>query len=120
VTLAAVLVFHLLAAAVAKLILYHKGRAGALFVRIVSLYIVMGIVSLVYVLAWLPFLAQLPLSLPGVPLPTPLEWARQIGSTVFHVMSQQPLLQALLGEQLRMRSSWQVQIESRYGDSERR
>jgi Na+/H+-dicarboxylate symporter len=97
VTLAAVLVFHLLAAAVAKLILYHKGRAGALFVRIVLLYIVMGTVSLVYALAWIPFLAHLPLSLPGVPLPTPLEWARQIGSTVSHVMSQQPLLQALLG-----------------------
>jgi Na+/H+-dicarboxylate symporter len=97
VTFAAVLVFHLLAAAVAKLILYHKGRAGALFVRIVLLYILMGTVSLVYALAWIPFLAHLPLSLPGVPLPTPLEWTRQIGSTISHVMSQQPLLQALLG-----------------------
>ena len=97
VTLAALLVFHLLAAAVAKLILYHEGRAGALFVRIVSLYVVMGVVSLIYAVAWLPFLARLPLTLPGVPLPTPLEWAHQIGSTVSHLLSQQPLLQALVG-----------------------
>jgi Na+/H+-dicarboxylate symporter len=97
VTLAALLVFHLLAAAMAKLILYHKGRAGALFVRIVSLYVVMGVVSLIYAVAWLPFLARLPFTLPGVALPTPLEWAHQIGSTVSHVLSQQPLLQALVG-----------------------
>jgi Na+/H+-dicarboxylate symporter len=100
VTLAAVLVFHLLTAATAKLILHHKHRAGALFLRIVTIYVLMGIVSLIYGAVWLAFLSDIPLSLNGVPLPTPLSWARQIVSTFSHVLSQQPLLQALAGGML--------------------
>ncbi len=96
VTLAAVLVFHLLTAATAKLILNHRERAGALFLRIVTIYVVMGIVSLIYVTAWLALLSDIPLSLPGVALPTPLAWARQIVGTFSHVLSQQPLLQVLV------------------------
>ena len=97
VTLAALLVFHLLAAAMAKLILHQKGRAAALFLRIVTIYVVMGIVSLIYAAVWLAVLSDIPLSLPGVPLPTPLAWVRQIVSTFSNVLSQQPLLQALAG-----------------------
>jgi Na+/H+-dicarboxylate symporter len=41
VTLAALLVFQLLAAATAKLILYHKKHAGRLFARILVLYAIM-------------------------------------------------------------------------------
>src|ERR1700678_3665663 len=46
VTLAALLIFHLITAAMAKLVLHHKDRAGALFFRIVTIYVLMGIVSL--------------------------------------------------------------------------
>jgi Na+/H+-dicarboxylate symporter len=97
VTLAAVLVFHLLTAATAKLILHHKDRAGAFFLRIVLIYVLMGIVSLIYVTAWLPLLSDIPFSLPGVALPSPLGWARQIISTFSHILTQQPLLQVLVG-----------------------
>jgi Na+/H+-dicarboxylate symporter len=97
VTLAALLVFQLLTSAMAKLILYHKDRAGILFLRIFALYVVMSFVSLIYATVWLGFLSDLPLSLPAVSLPAPLEWARQIGSTFYHVISQQPLLQVLGG-----------------------
>jgi Na+/H+-dicarboxylate symporter len=97
VTLAALLVFHLLTAAMAKLILYHKDRAATLFLRIVAMYVVMGIVSLIYAVGWLAFLSDIPFSLAGIDLPTPLGWARQVIDTFSHVLSQQPLLQALAG-----------------------
>jgi Na+/H+-dicarboxylate symporter len=97
VTLAALLVFQLLTAATAKLILYHKEHAGRLFARILVLYAVMGVVSLIYAAGWLAVVSGLPLSLPGIPLPTPLEWFRQIGTTLITIFSQQPLLQALGG-----------------------
>jgi len=88
-------VFHLLTAATAKLILQHKDRAGRLFLRIVGLYVAMGVISLIYATAWLGVLSNMPLSRPGVPLPTLLGWFRQIVSTLSHVLSQQPMLQAL-------------------------
>jgi Na+/H+-dicarboxylate symporter len=100
VTLAAFLVFNLLAAAMAKLILYHKDRAGRLFLCILALYVVMGLVSLVYATGWLAFVSGLPLTLPGAPLPGPLDWLRQIGGTLLNLLSQQPLLQALGGGML--------------------
>ncbi len=95
VTLAAVLVFHLLTAAMAKLILNHKERAGKLFLRIVMLYVAMGIVSLIYATLWLGVLSDIPTTQAGVSLPTPLGWVKQIAGTLSHVLSQQPLLQAL-------------------------
>jgi Na+/H+-dicarboxylate symporter len=97
VSLAGLLVFHLLTAAMAKLILSHRERAGKLFARIVMLYVVMGIVSLIYATVWIGVLSDLPMTQAGVPLPTPMGWARQIGGTLSHVLSQQPLLQALSG-----------------------
>jgi len=100
VTLAAFLVFNLLAAAMAKLILYHKDRAGRLFLWILALYVAMGLVSLIYATGWLAVVSGLPLTLPGAPLPSPLEWLRQIGGTLLNLLSQQPLLQALGGGML--------------------
>jgi Na+/H+-dicarboxylate symporter len=97
VTLAALLVFHLLTAATAKLILNHREQARALFFRIVMMYVLMGFLSLIYVTVWLAFLSHIPFVLPGVPLPTPLGWASQIMSTFSHILSQQPLLQVLVG-----------------------
>jgi Na+/H+-dicarboxylate symporter len=76
VTLAALLVFHLLTAAMAKLILNHKDRAGRLFLRIVMLYVAMGIVSLIYATVWIGVLANIPSAQAGVTLPTPLGWAK--------------------------------------------
>jgi Na+/H+-dicarboxylate symporter len=95
VTLAALLVFHLLTAAMAKLILFHKDRAGKLFLRIIGLYAAMGFVSLVYATVWLGALSGTPWSRPGVPLPSLLGSIRQVVSTLSHVLSQQPMLQAL-------------------------
>ena len=97
VTLAAFVIFQLLAAAVAKLILIHKDRAGRTFGVIFTMYVVMGAVSLVWAACWIAFLSGLPFSLPGVEPPGPAAWATQIGHTFANVLSQQPLLQALLG-----------------------
>src|ERR1035437_5023164 len=47
VTFAALFIFILLAAAVAKLILFHKDRAGKMFSLILTIYIAMGAISLV-------------------------------------------------------------------------
>ena len=95
VTLASLLIFHLLTAATAKLLLKHKQRAGKLFVWIVTLYVAMGIVSLIYATAWLAILSHLPLAASASDASA--GWTRQIALTLTHVLSQQPLLQALVG-----------------------
>lgn len=97
VTFAALLIFHLLTAAMAKLILHHKDRAATLFIRIVAMYVVMGVISLLYAVGWIACLSDVPYSLAGIDLPTPLSWARQVVTTFSHVLSQQPLLQVLAG-----------------------
>ncbi len=97
VTFAALLIFNLLAGAMAKLILYHKDKAGRMFGLIVGLYIFMGFISLCYASTWLMVLTNVPWSLPGVEVPTAAAWMAQIGHTFANVLTQQPLLQALLG-----------------------
>lgn len=97
VTFAALLIFHLLAAAVAKLMLFHKGRAGRMFGLILASYVLMGGVSLLFATGWIHVLSDLPLSLPGVEIPGPSAWLVQIGRTFAGMLSQQPLLQALCG-----------------------
>lgn len=97
VTFAALLIFHLLAAAVAKLMLFHKGRAGRMFGLILASYVLMGGVSLLFATGWIHVLSDLPLSLPGVEIPGPSAWLVQIGRTFADMLSQQPLLQALCG-----------------------
>lgn len=97
VTFAAFFIFNLLAAAMAKLVMFHREKAGKLFGLILGIYVLMGVVSLVYVAIWMPFLTRIPITLPGVPIPSPLEWVIQVGHTFANVLTQQPLLQALVG-----------------------
>ncbi len=97
VTLAAFLIFNLLAAAIAKLMLCHKEKAHKMFGLILAMYVFMGFISLVYAAGCLAVLSDLHWTLPGVKVPGPIAWAAQIGHTFAHVLSQQPLLQALAG-----------------------
>ncbi|AFM24602.1 cation:dicarboxylate symporter family transporter [Desulfomonile tiedjei] len=97
VTFAAFLIFNLLAAAMAKMMLWHKEKAGKLFGLILGMYVFMGCISLVYCTGWITVLSDVPFTLPGVEVPGPAAWAKQIGHTFANVLSQQPLLQALLG-----------------------
>lgn len=97
VTLAAFLIFNLLAAAMAKLMLFHKEKAGRLFGLILGVYVVMGTVSLIYAAVFLKVFTDIPMSLPGVSVPGAGAWFAQIGHTFAGVLSQQPLLQALVG-----------------------
>src|SRR5208337_3385165 len=100
VTFAAFFIFFLLAAAMAKLILFHKERAGKMFGLILTMYVVMGGISLVYASAWISVLSDIPFSLPGQKVPGVGAWVAQVGHTFAHVLSQQPLLQALVGAML--------------------
>ena len=97
VTLASLLIFHLLTAATAKLLLNHKQRAGRLFVWTITLYVSLGIASLIYATAWLAILSGLPFTGHGTGLPVSGRWTRQIVLTFTNVLTQQPLLQALVG-----------------------
>jgi len=97
VTFAAFLIFNLLAAAMAKLILFHGEKAGKMFSLILSMYVLMGAISLVWATGWIAVLSDLPFSLPGVKVPGPTAWVIQIGRTFAGVLTQQPLLQALAG-----------------------
>ncbi len=97
VTFAAFLIFNLLAAAMAKMMLWHKEKAGKLFGLILGMYVLMGFISLVYCTGWISILSDVPITLPGTEVPSVGAWAKQIGHTFANVLSQQPLLQALLG-----------------------
>jgi Na+/H+-dicarboxylate symporter len=97
VTLAAFLIFNLLAGATAKLVMMHAQRAGKAFGVIFLMYLVMAIVSLIYVAVWIPFLTSLPFTQAGVASPTIGEWFGRVGNTFANIVSQQPLVQALVG-----------------------
>jgi len=97
VTLAAFLIFNLLAAATAKLVLMHGDRAGRLFGLIFSIYVAMGAASLLLVAVLMPFLTGIPFTLEGAKTPGLTSWVAQVAHTFSTVLSQQPLLQALLG-----------------------
>jgi Na+/H+-dicarboxylate symporter len=97
VTFAGFFIFNLLAAAMAKLMLFHKEKAGKMFGLILGIYVLMGFISLVWVTGWITVLSDVPLSLPGIKVPGPAAWLSQISHTFAHVLSQQPLLQALVG-----------------------
>ena len=60
VTFAGPLIFGLLAAATAKLVLLHGRRARRLFGLIVALYLALGVASLIFVTVLIPFLTKLP------------------------------------------------------------
>jgi Na+/H+-dicarboxylate symporter len=97
VTLAAFLIFNLLAGAMAKLLLYHKEKAGKMFGLILGMYVFMGFVSLVYATGWLSILGDIPWSLPGHEVKGVGAWVSQIGGTFANILTQQPLMQALVG-----------------------
>lgn len=97
VTFAAFFIFNLLAAAMAKLVIFHQEKAGRLFGLILGMYVTMGLLSLIYVTLWIPLLTNLPFTLPGVEMPSALQWVSQVGKTFADVLSKQPLLQALMG-----------------------
>lgn len=97
VTFAAFLIFNLLSAAMAKLMLFHKDKAGKMFGLIFSMYAVMGLVSLLYVTGWIVLFAAVPFTLPGGEATGPVTRAARIGETFISSLTRQPLLQALVG-----------------------
>ncbi len=100
VTFSALLIFILLSAAMAKLVLFHREKAGKLFGLIFVIYFAMGLVSLIYVSVLIPLLTNLPINQAGHSLPSPLAWLKLVGNTFSKVMTQQPLLQALVGSMI--------------------
>jgi Na+/H+-dicarboxylate symporter len=97
VTFAGPLIFVLLAAATAKLVLLHGRRAQRLFGLIVALYLALGIASLAFVTVWIPFLTKLPFVASDVGVLGPGVWLGQVASTFVLFVTAQPLIQALIG-----------------------
>jgi Na+/H+-dicarboxylate symporter len=97
VTFAGPLIFALLAAATAKLVLLHGRRAQRLFGLIVALYLALGVASLIYVTLLIPFLTKLTFVAAGTGVLGPGTWIRQVASTIALFLTTQPLIQALIG-----------------------
>ena len=95
VTFATAIIFVLMSAALAKTLLTHR-RSGRFLFYIIGLYVLMGLMSLVYVSAWIPLLTGLPMSLAGQPLAGPAGWLRGIATAFSTVLTEQPLLQVLV------------------------
>ena len=95
VTLATAIVFVLMSAALARTLLSHA-RGTRFLAILVTLYVVMAAVSLLYVSAWIPVLTGLPFNRADVPLPGLLEWLRGVGRTFSGTLTEQPLLQVLV------------------------
>jgi Na+/H+-dicarboxylate symporter len=95
VTLATAIVFVLMSAAVARTLQSHA-RGTRFLAILVTLYVVMGAVSLLYVSAWIPLLTGIPFNSPDVPLPTVLGWLQGVGRALSGTLTDQPLLQVLI------------------------
>jgi Na+/H+-dicarboxylate symporter len=96
VTFATLIIFVLLAGATAKLVLYNRQGAGRLFGSILAAYVVLGFASLVYVTIWIPILTKLPFAAPGAPILGTGQWLQQVGHSFSTLLSEQPLIQALI------------------------
>ena len=96
VTCATLIIFALLSGATAKLVLYNRKSAGGLFGLVLAAYVVLGFASLVYVTIWIPILTKLPLFAAGAPGFGVGRWLEQVGQTFSSVLTEQPLIQALL------------------------
>lgn len=96
VTCATLIIFALLSGATAKLVLYNRRSAGRLFGLVLAAYVVLGLASLVYVTIWIPILTKLPLSGSGAAAFGVSQWLQQVGQTFSSVLTEQPLIQALL------------------------
>ena len=57
---------------------------------------VMGVVSLLYVSAWIPILTGLAMTRPDVPLPGILAWLHGVAAALATTFTEQPLLQSLV------------------------
>lgn len=100
VTFAGPLIFALLAAATAKLVLLHGRRAQRLFGLIVALYLALGVASLAFVTVSIPFLTKLPFVTADAGVLGPGMWIGQVASTLVLFLTTQPLIQALIGAML--------------------
>ena len=100
VTFAGPLIFALLAAATAKLMILHGQRARRLFGLIVALYLALGVASLLFVTAWIPLLTKLPFVTSDAGVMGPRLWLGQFASTFSSFLATQPLIQALIGAML--------------------
>jgi Na+/H+-dicarboxylate symporter len=96
VTFATLIIFALLSGATAKMVLFNRQGAGRLFGSILAAYVVLGLASLIYVTIWIPILTKLPFSAPGVPVFGAGQWLEQVGLSFSSLLSEQPLVQALL------------------------
>jgi Na+/H+-dicarboxylate symporter len=96
VTFATFIIFALLSGATAKLVLFNRQGAGRLFGSILAAYVVLGLASLIYVTIWIPILTRLPFAAPGAPVPGAGQWLGQVGQSFSTLLSEQPLVQALI------------------------
>ena len=96
VTFATLVIFALLSGATAKLVLYNRQGAGRLFGSILAAYVVLGFASLAYVTLWIPILTKLPFAAPGAPILGGSQWLQQVGHSFSTLLSEQPLVQALI------------------------
>jgi len=96
VTFATLIIFALLSGATAKLVLFNRRGAGRLFGSILAAYVVLGFASLVYVTIWIPILTKLPFAAPGAPILGVGQWFQQIGKSFSTLLTEQPLVQALV------------------------
>ena len=95
VSLATAVIFVLMASTLARTLLSHA-RAARFLAIIVSLYVAMGAVSLLYVSLWIPLLTGLPLNRPDAAVPDVLSWLRGIVVALATTFTEQPLLQSLV------------------------
>ena len=95
VTLATAIVFILMSAALARTLQSHA-RGTRFLAILITLYVVMAAVSLLYVSAWIPVLTGLSLTRPDVPLPGFFGWLQGVGRAFTSTFTEQPLLQVLV------------------------
>ena len=95
VTVATAIIFILMTAALARTLLSHV-RGTRFLAILITLYVVMGAVSLLYVSAWIPVLTGLPFNRADVPLPGFFAWLQGVGRTFRGTLTEQPLLQMLV------------------------
>ena len=95
VTLATAIVFILMSAALARTLISHT-RGTRFLAIVITLYVAMAAVSLLYVSAWIPVLTGLPLSRADVPLPGFFAWLQGVGRALSGTLIEQPLLQVLV------------------------
>jgi Na+/H+-dicarboxylate symporter len=95
VTFATAIIFFLISAATARLIMIYKDKAGRLFGWTFLLYVVLGFVSLIWSSLFFKLVIGLPLTIDGAKVPSLVTWALQVANTFKTILAKQPLLQIL-------------------------